>query len=95
MLSNQNPEERKFKIKLFDILLDYDAQRKEHLDTLANYINRHEKFKGSLDCNLKVLLLEALIKLVQVTLKSNRLEAEFYLHDVVAGTECDKSFQRD
>ena len=31
----------------------------------------------ALDCNLKVLLPEALIKLPQVTLKCNRLEAEF------------------
>ena len=42
--------------------LDYGALRKEHLDTLTNFINRHEKFKGSLDYNLKVLLPETLIK---------------------------------
>ena len=78
-----------------DIHLDHGALRKKHLNTLTNYINRHEKFKGSLGYNLKVRLLEALIKLAQVTLKSNRLETEFYLNGVVAGTECDKSFQRD
>ena len=50
--------------------LDYGALRREHLDT--DFANRHEKFKGSLDCNLKVLLLEALIKPAQVT--CNRLE---------------------
>ena len=43
--------------------LDYGALRKEHLDTLTDFINRHEKFKGSLDYSLKVLLPEALIKL--------------------------------
>ena len=43
--------------------LDYGALRKEHLDTLTDFINRHEKFKGSLDYNLKLLLPEALIKL--------------------------------
>ena len=43
--------------------LDYGALRKEHLDTLTDFINRHEKFKGSLDYNLKVLLPEALIKI--------------------------------
>ena len=70
-------------------------ERKEHLDTLTNYISRHETFKGSLGYNLKVLLPEALIKLAQVTLKYNRLEAKFYLNDVVSHTECNKSFQRD
>ena len=35
------------------------------------------RLKGNLDYNLKVLLPEALIKLVQVTLKCNRLEPEF------------------
>ena len=29
--------------------LDYGALRKEHLDTLTDFINRHEKCKGSLD----------------------------------------------
>ena len=29
--------------------LDYGALRKEHLDSLTNFINRHEKLKGSLD----------------------------------------------
>ena len=43
--------------------LDYGALRKEHLDTLTDFINRHEKFKGSLDYNLKVLLPETLIKI--------------------------------
>ena len=37
--------------------LDYGALRKEHLDSLTNFINRHEKLKGSLDYNQKVLLL--------------------------------------
>ena len=35
--------------------LDYRALRKEHLDTLTDFINSQEKFKGSLDYNLKVL----------------------------------------
>ena len=51
--------------------------RKEHLDNLTDFINRHEKFKGSLDHNLKVLLQEVLINLAQVTLKCNGLETEF------------------
>ena len=46
----------------------------------------------ALDCNLKVLSPEALIKLPQVTLKCNRLEAEFYLNSNVADTDCDKIF---
>ena len=29
--------------------LDYGALRKEQLDSLTNFINRHEKLKGSLD----------------------------------------------
>ena len=49
--------------------LDYGALRTEHLDTLTDFINRHEKFKGILDYNLKVLLPEVIIKLAQVTLK--------------------------
>ena len=53
--------------------LDYGALRKEHLDSLTDFINRDEKFKSSLDDNLKVVLSEALIKLAQVTLKCNRL----------------------
>ena len=56
--------------------LDYGALRKEHLESLTNFISRHEKFKGSLDYNMKLLLPEALIKLAQVTLKCYRLEAE-------------------
>ena len=52
--------------------LDHGALRKEHLDTLTDFTNRHEKFKGNLDCNLKVLLPEALTKQAQVT--CNRLE---------------------
>ena len=36
--------------------LDYGALMKEHLDSLTNFINRHEKLKGSLDYNQKVLL---------------------------------------
>ena len=74
--------------------LDYGALRKEHLDSLTNFINRHEKLKGSLDYNQKVLLPEALIKLAQVTLKCNRLAVEFYLNDIVAGTDCDKIFSK-
>ena len=74
--------------------LDYGALRKEHLDTLTNFINSHEKFKGSLDYNLKVLLPEALIKLAQVTFKCNREEAEFYLNGSVAGTDCNKISSR-
>ena len=74
--------------------LDYGALRKEHLDTITDFINRHEKFKSSLDYNLKVLLLEALIKLAQVTLKYNRLETEFYLNGIVADTDSDKIFSK-
>ena len=74
--------------------LDYGALRKEHLDTLTNFSNRHEKFKGSLDYNLKVLLPEALIKIAQVTLKCNREEAEFYLNGSVAGTDYNKIFSK-
>ena len=74
--------------------LDYGALRKEHLDSLTNFINRHEKLKGSLDYNQKVLLPEALIKLAQVTLKCNRLAVEFYLTGIVAGTDCDKIFSK-
>ena len=74
--------------------LDYDALWIEHLDTLTDFINRYEKSKGSLDYNLKVLLLEPIIKLAQVTLKCNRLEAEFYLNGLVAGTDCDKIFSK-
>ena len=73
---------------------DYGALRKEDLDTLTDFINRHEKFKGSLDYNLKVLLPEALIKLAQVTLKCNRLEVELYLNGIVADTGCDKTFSK-
>ena len=50
--------------------LDYGALRKEHLDSLINFIDKHEKFKGSLDYNLKVLLPEALIKLALTTIES-------------------------
>ena len=57
--------------------LDYGAlTNEEHLDTLTDIINRHKNFKGSLDYNLKVILPEALIKLAQVTLKCNKLQAE-------------------
>ena len=52
--------------------LDYDALRKEHLYTLTDFVNSHEKFKGSLDYSLKVLLPEALIKPVQISLKCSR-----------------------
>ena len=44
--------------------------------------------------NLKVLLPEAPIKLAQVTLQYNRLEAEFYLNGIVADTDCDKIFSK-
>ena len=71
--------------------LDYGALSKEHLDPLTNFINRYEKFKGSFDYNQKLLLPETLIKLVQVTLKCNRLETEFYLNRNV-GTDCNKIF---
>ena len=74
--------------------LDYGALRKEHLDSLTNFINRHEKLKGSLDYNQKVLLPEALIKLTQVNLKCNRLTVEFYLNGVVACTDCNKIFSK-
>ena len=36
--------------------LDYGALMKEHLDSLDNFINRHEKLNCSLDYNQKVLL---------------------------------------
>ena len=36
--------------------LDYGALRKEQSDSLSNFINRHEKLKGSLDYNQKVLI---------------------------------------
>ena len=55
---------------------------------------RHEKFEGSLDYNLKVLLLEALIKLAQVTLKCKGEETEFYLNSSVAGTDYGKIFSK-
>ena len=74
--------------------LDYGVLRKEYLDSLTNFINRHEKIKGSLDCNQKVLLREAVIKLAQVTLKCNRSAVEFYLNGIVAGTDCDKIFSK-
>ena len=70
--------------------IDYGGLRREHLDTLTDFINRREKFKGNLDYNLKVLLPGALIKLAQVTLKRNRLEAKFYWNGIVAGTDCDE-----
>ena len=88
MLSNLKPRKTKIQNQY------YGALMKEHLDTLTNSINRHEKFKNSLDYNLKVLLPEALVKLTQVTLKCNRLEAEFYLNGIVAGTDCDKIFSK-
>ena len=88
MLSNLKPRKTKIQNQY------YGALMKEHLDTLTNSINRHEKFKNSLDYSLKVLLPEALVKLTQVTLKCNRLEAEFYLNGIVAGTDCDKIFSK-
>ena len=78
----------------FTFYLDYSALRKEHLDTIPNCINKHEKFKGSLDYNLKVLLPEAFIKLAQVTLECNILDAEIYLNGIVADTDCDKIFSK-
>ena len=74
--------------------IGYGALRKEHLDTLTDFINRHKKFKGILDYSLKVLLPETLMKLAQVTLKCNREEAEFYLNGSVANTDCDKMFSK-
>ena len=78
----------------FTFYLDYGALRKEHLDTLPNCINKHEKFKGSLDYNLKLLSPEAFIKLAQVTLECNILDAEIYLNGIVADTDCDKIFSK-
>ena len=78
----------------FTFYLDYGALRKEHLDTLPNCINRHEKFDGSLDYSLKVLLPEAFIGLAQVTLECNRLDAEIYLNGIVADKDCDKIFSK-
>ena len=43
--------------------LDYGTPRKEHLELSTDFIDIHEKFKGSLDCNQKVRLPKALIKL--------------------------------
>ena len=74
--------------------LDYGALRKEPSDTLADFINRYDRFKGNLGYNLKVLLPEAVIKLAQVTLKCNKLEAEFYLNCIIAGMDCDKIFPK-
>ena len=74
--------------------LDYGALRKEHLESLTDFINRHEKFKDSLDYSLIVLLPDAPIKLAQVTLKCNRLEAEFYLNGIVADTDYNKIFSK-
>ena len=73
---------------------DYGAPRKEPLDTLADFINRYDIFKGNLGYNLKVLFPEAIIKLAQVTLKCNKLEAEFYLNCIIAGTDCNKIFPK-
>ena len=72
--------------------LDYVALTKERLNTLADFI--YETFMGSLDYNLKILLLEVLINLAQVTLKCNREEAEFYLNGSAVGTDCDKIFSK-
>ena len=69
--------------------LDYGALRKKHLDSLTNFVNRHEKLKGSLDYNQKVLLPG---DSYQVTLKCKRLAVEFYLNSIFAGTDCDKIF---
>ena len=73
--------------------LDYVVLTKERLNTLADFI--YETFMGSLDYNLKILLLEVLTKLAQVTLKCNREEAEFYLNDSTAGTDCDKNLFKE
>ena len=64
------------------------------LESITDFINRHEKFKDSLDYSLIVLLTDALIKLAQVTLKCNRLEAEFYLNGIVADTDYNKIFSK-
>ena len=64
------------------------------LESITDFINRHEKFKDSLDYSLIVLLTDALIKLAQVTLKCNRLEAEFYLNGIVADTDDNKIFSK-
>ena len=74
--------------------LDYGALKKEHLDILTDFIHRQERFKGSLDYNLKVLLPQALIKLAYVALKCNRLEAEFNLNGIVADTGRDKTLSK-
>ena len=80
---------KRINLKLY---LDYGALNKKHLDSVTDFINRHEKFKASWEYTLKVLLHEALIKVTQVTLKFNRLQVEFYLNGIVAGTECDEIF---
>ena len=53
----KNSEEQNSKPINLAFYLDYGALMKEHLDSLTNFINRHEKLKGSLDYNQKVLLL--------------------------------------
>ena len=73
---------------------EYGALREEHLDASISFINRYEKFKDRLDYNLEVLLPEVIIMLGQVTLKCNRLKAEFYLNDYAAGTDRNKIFRK-
>ena len=46
--------------------INYCVLRK-HLDSLTDFIKKHDKSEGSLDYSLRVLLPEALIKPVQVT----------------------------
>ena len=78
----------------FTFYLNYGALRKEHLDSLTNFINRHEELKGSLDYNQKVLSPGDSYQASQVTLKCNRLAVEFYLNGIVAGTDCDQIFSK-
>ena len=61
MLSNLKPRRTNIEYRKpinLTFCLDYDTLRKEHLFTI-DFINRYEKFKGSLVCNLKVLLPES------------------------------------
>ena len=51
LLSNLKPRKTKIQNQLIWHYLDYGALRKEHLDSLTNFINRYEKLKGSLDYN--------------------------------------------
>ena len=68
MLSNLKVRRTNIGNQLIWHCLDYGTLRKEHSVTI-DFINRYEKFKGSLAYNLKVLLPESLSKLAQVTLR--------------------------